>query len=112
MAQTASKKKKQKAIDEYNKQSLLIQRLVWLYYLGERTHNAEGLNPGGVVGGTTDYAIAGNIKQYLEPRNFGYSAKVSCCFIALLFYLNDTASFRSSCSLSCFCFCRKLAKLL
>jgi hypothetical protein len=31
MAQTASKKKKPKAIDKYNKQSLLMQRLVWLY---------------------------------------------------------------------------------
>jgi hypothetical protein len=81
MAQTASKKKRPKAIDEYSKQSLLIQRLVWLYYLGEQTHNAEGLSPEGVIGGTTDYAIAGNVKQYIEARNFGYSAKVSCCLI-------------------------------
>jgi hypothetical protein len=51
--------------------------LVWSYYLGEQTHNAEGLSPQGIVGGSADYAIAGNIKQYLEAKKFGYSAKVS-----------------------------------
>ena len=76
MAQTANKKKQQPAIDRYKKCSLVKQRLIWLYYHGESTNNQEGLSPAGVVGGITDYRIAGNIKQYITADRFAYQAKV------------------------------------
>jgi hypothetical protein len=76
MAQTANKNKQQPAIERYNRLSLVKQRLTWLYYHGETTHNQEGLSPGGIVGGKVDWAIVGNIKQYIDPNKFSYQAKV------------------------------------
>jgi hypothetical protein len=62
MAQTANKKKQQPVIKQYNKISLVKQRLIWLYYDSEQTNNQEGLSPEGVVGGITDWGIAGTAK--------------------------------------------------
>jgi hypothetical protein len=76
MAQTANKKKQPPAIDRYNKSSLVKQRLIWLYYHGENTNNQEGLLPEGIVGGITDWGIAGTVKQYIAVDRFAYNAKV------------------------------------
>jgi hypothetical protein len=47
-----------------------------LYYHGENTNNQEGLSPEGVVGGITDWGIAGTVKQYIAVDRFAYNAKV------------------------------------
>ena len=84
MAQTANKKKLPPAIDRYNKADLVKQRLIWLYFQGEQTNNQEGLSPEGVVGGISDWAIAGNVKQYIAVDRFAYQAKVSSSLISRL----------------------------
>ena len=84
MAQTANNKKQPPAIDRYNKCSLVKQRLIWLYYHGEQTNNQERLSPEGVVGGISDRAIAGNVKQYIAVDRSTYQAKVSSSLISCL----------------------------
>jgi hypothetical protein len=90
MAQTANKKKQQPAIERYKKNSLVQQRLTWLYYHGEQTNNQEGLSPEGVVGGINDWDIAGTVKQYIPVDRFSYQAKVRqyyCFIIHLLLFM-------------------------
>ena len=106
MAQTKTTKDRQPAIDIYNRHSRVKQRIIWLYYKGAQTNNTEGISPTGIVGGVTDYSISGNVKYYLNSKQFRFQAKVSnnvlllyCCFVSL----NLINSF-------CFC-CRIFVKL-
>ena len=90
MAQTTTTKDRQPAIEKYNRASRLKQRIIWLYYKGRQSGNTEGISPTGIVGGVTDYSISGNVKYYLNQKQFRHQAKVSkktitfclyCCFI-------------------------------
>ncbi len=100
MAQTTTTKDRQPAIEKYNRASRSKQRIIWLYYKARQSGNTEGISPTGIVGGVTDYSISGNVKYYLNSKQFRFQAKVSnnflllyCCFVSL----NLINSF-------CFCF--------
>jgi hypothetical protein len=86
MAQTATTKQRQAAIERYDRYSLLKQRVIWLYYKGAQTNNTEGISPTGIVGGVTDYAISGNIKYYYCPKQFRHQAKVSNNGVLIVFF--------------------------
>jgi hypothetical protein len=77
MAQTKTTKDRQPALDKYNRNSRIKQRIICLYYKGIETNGEEGLSASGVVGGVVDYSIYGNIKHYLTQKQFCHQAKVS-----------------------------------
>ena len=77
MAQTKTTKDRQPALDRYNRDNLIKQRITWLYYKGIETNGEEGLSASGVVGGVVDYSISGNVKYYLTQKQFCHQAKVS-----------------------------------
>jgi hypothetical protein len=71
MARTAaSSRNNLTALETFERLPLFRKRLVWLYYKGEETHNAEGLNG-------SDYTSSGTVQDYIAKDNFRYWEKVS-----------------------------------
>jgi hypothetical protein len=78
MARTAASSRNNiTALETFERLPLFRKRLVWLYYRGEETHNAEGLNGSEVPGSVTDYTSSGTVQDYIAKDNFCYWAKVS-----------------------------------
>jgi hypothetical protein len=65
------------SLETFERLPLFRKRLTWLYYRGEETHNAEGLNGFEVPGSATDYTSSGTVQDYIIKDNFRYWAKVS-----------------------------------
>jgi hypothetical protein len=68
MARTAAANKNNlTALETFDWLPLFCKRLTWLYYRGEETHNAEGLNGFDVPGSATDFTSLWCCKR-LHPK--------------------------------------------